>query len=67
LHAVSHSEEHLVVETDSETDLKVGDCLYGVPSHICPTVALYSEAIVIEGGKASGKWRIEARSRHLSI
>jgi len=67
LHAVSHSEEHLVVETDSDTDLKVGDCLYGIPSHICPTVALYSEAVVIEAGNASAKWRIEARSRHLSI
>jgi D-serine deaminase-like pyridoxal phosphate-dependent protein len=67
LRSVSHSEEHLVVETDSDTDLKVGDCLYGIPSHICPTVALYSEAVVIEAGKASAKWRIEARSRHLSI
>ena len=67
LRGVSHSEEHLVVEVDTATDLRVGDCLYGVPWHICPTVALYSQAVVVEQGKATTEWRIEARSRHLAV
>src|SRR5262249_43410248 len=67
LRAVSHSEEHLVVESDIELDLNIGDCLYGVPSHVCPTVALYSMAVVVEQSQAAAEWRIEARSRHLSI
>jgi D-serine deaminase-like pyridoxal phosphate-dependent protein len=67
LRAVAHSEEHLVVETDEETELQVGDCLYGVPWHICPTMALYSQAVVVEQGKASSEWPIEARARHLTI
>jgi D-serine deaminase-like pyridoxal phosphate-dependent protein len=62
---VMHSEEHLVVETNEFNDWKTGDCLFGIPWHICPTVALYSEAIVIKDGRAVERWRIEARDRRL--
>jgi D-serine deaminase-like pyridoxal phosphate-dependent protein len=65
--AVMHSEEHLVVETDRSQDFKVGDCLYGVPWHICPTVALHSEAFVIEDGRAVGTWQVAARERRLTV
>jgi D-serine deaminase-like pyridoxal phosphate-dependent protein len=65
--AVAHSEEHLVVETDAPTDLKVGDCLLGVPWHICPTVALHREAVVIQQHRAGERWRVEARDRHVGI
>ncbi len=65
--AISHSEEHLVVETASASSFAVGDCLYGVPRHICPTVALYSETTVIRGGHASENWRVTARERRLTI
>ena len=66
LRAVSHSEEHLVVEGEPDGPLKIGDGLYGVPCHVCPTVALYSQATVIEHSKAVGEWPIEARARHLT-
>jgi D-serine deaminase-like pyridoxal phosphate-dependent protein len=62
--AVMHSEEHLVVET-ARTGLKLGDCLYGIPWHICPTVALYSEAVVIEKGRIAGRWKVAARDREV--
>ena len=65
--AVLHSEEHLVIETENAAEWNVGDCLYGVPWHICPTVALHSEAIVIDNGKISGSWKIAARERRLTI
>jgi D-serine deaminase-like pyridoxal phosphate-dependent protein len=65
--AVGHSEEHLVVETDDARDWNVGDCLYGIPWHVCPTVALYAEAAVIEAGRAADRWRIAARDRHLQF
>jgi D-serine deaminase-like pyridoxal phosphate-dependent protein len=64
---VAHNEEHLVVEADHHSDFKVGDCLYGIPWHICPTVALHSEAIVIEGGRSAGAWKVAARDRRLTI
>jgi len=65
--AVSHSEEHLVVETARAGELKVGDCCYGIPWHICPTVALYSEAVVIRDGRARSPWKISARERRLTL
>jgi D-serine deaminase-like pyridoxal phosphate-dependent protein len=64
---VMHSEEHLVVETEFADRFDVGDCLYGVPKHICPTVALYDEATVIEQNEAVDRWLIGARSRRLGI
>ncbi len=65
--AVMHSEEHLVVETPAAANFAVGDCIYAVPRHICPTCALYAEAVVVENGHASGHWAIVARDRALTI
>ena len=62
-----HSEEHLVVETRVAGELHVGDCLYGIPWHICPTVALYAEANVVAGGEIVERWAIEARARRLTV
>lgn len=64
---VGHSEEHLVLETADADALAVGDPLYGVPWHICPTVALHAEAVVVRDGRAADRWPIDARSRRLSI
>jgi D-serine deaminase-like pyridoxal phosphate-dependent protein len=64
---VVHSEEHLTIETGRAGEFKVGDCLYGVPYHVCPTVALHREAIVIEGGQIIGRWQVAARDRILTV
>jgi D-threonine aldolase len=60
---VGHSEEHLVIE--SAADLKVGQALYAIPRHICPTVALHSEVWFVEKGKPSRAVEVTARSRRL--
>jgi D-serine deaminase-like pyridoxal phosphate-dependent protein len=65
--AVGHSEEHLVIETPRAPEFAVGDCIYGVPRHICPTVALHSHAVVVREGRAETMWRISARDRALTI
>jgi D-serine deaminase-like pyridoxal phosphate-dependent protein len=67
--AVGHSEEHLVVELDSARaqEIPVGMCVYGVPRHICPTVALHSEAIVVRNGTTTERWKVVARERRLSV
>ncbi len=65
--ALSHSEEHLVIETKYAGRFAVGDCLFGVPRHICPTVALYSEASVVRDGRVTERWRILARDRRLTV
>src|SRR5882672_1642700 len=40
---VVHSEEHLVIETPRAAAFSVGAPIYGIPRHVCPTVALHSE------------------------
>jgi 3-hydroxy-D-aspartate aldolase len=64
---VVHSEEHLVIETPHADQFAVGDCLYGIPWHICPTVALHSEAVVVREGHATERWTVAARERRLTI
>jgi hypothetical protein len=41
--------------------------VYGIPVHICPTVARYEAASVVERGRAVGEWRITARNRRITI
>jgi len=62
---VTHSEEHLVIESARAAELPVGSALYAVPWHICPTVALYDEAVVVRGTRADERWPITARGRSL--
>ncbi len=66
-HFVGHSEEHLVLETPAADALAVGDVLYGIPWHVCPTVALHSEAFVVRDGRVDERWTIAARARRLTI
>ena len=60
---IMHSEEHLVIETPLADRFQVGDALYGIPWHICPTCALHAQAVVAHEGRASGTWRVDARDR----
>ena len=60
---VVHSEEHLVIRTPQADQYEVGDLIYGVPAHICPTMALHEYVYVAEDGKVEDKWQVAARSR----
>jgi D-serine deaminase-like pyridoxal phosphate-dependent protein len=64
---VGQSEEHLVVDAGKNHHYKIGDVLYGLPYHVCPTVALYERAITIEDNKISGEWKNIARDRKINI
>ena len=65
--AVVHSEEHLVLETERAAEFPVGTALYGIPWHICPTVALHDRVHVVHEGRAGDTWPVAARARRLSI
>jgi D-serine deaminase-like pyridoxal phosphate-dependent protein len=67
LKMISQSEEHLVVDAGRGHDYKVGDVLYGLPYHICPSVALYERAITIENNAISAEWTNVARDRKINI
>ena len=64
---ISQSEEHLVVEGSSLANLAPGDPLWAIPTHVCPTCALYSWAYVVDGGVVVDRWRVEARDRVLGV
>lgn len=64
---VSQSEEHLVIELPTNHPRKVGDVLYGIPIHICPTCALYDAAIVVENNEVKEQWKIVARDRKITV
>jgi D-serine deaminase-like pyridoxal phosphate-dependent protein len=64
---VGHSEEHLVLETDRAGEFEVGSTFYGMPWHICPTVALHSDAVVVRKGRAEERWRVVGRARSITI
>ncbi|MFO7694204.1 MAG: D-TA family PLP-dependent enzyme [Vicinamibacterales bacterium] len=63
----THNEEHLVIEPSDAGRYRPGDVVYGIPIHICPTVARYESACVVEHGRFTGEWRIAARNRRISI
>jgi len=67
LKPVGQSEEHLVLETNEHHSYKVGDVLYGLPYHVCPTVALYERVFTIESGRVSGEWKNISRDRRITI
>ncbi len=63
----AHNEEHLVIETPEADRFRVGDVAYGMPVHICPTVARYETASIVENGRCTGEWRIVARNRKITV
>ena len=64
---VIHSEEHLVLQTPAADQFPVGSLVYGIPKHICPTVALHSHVWIVENRRVSKSWRVLARDRIITI
>ncbi|MDR0505825.1 MAG: D-TA family PLP-dependent enzyme [Dysgonamonadaceae bacterium] len=64
---VAHSEEHLVVEVPDSRYYPAGSVLYGIPEHICPTVALYEKVFVVSGNNIKTSWKVIARDRCINI
>ncbi len=63
----SQSEEHLVLKVPRDSYYHVGDVLYGVPVHICPTVALYDKAYVVNDNNIVTSWKVIARNRTITV
>lgn len=64
---IAHSEEHLVLKTEEPHHFQVGDVLYGIPHHICPTVNLYDSPYAVVDQKVNARWQTTARSRKIEI
>lgn len=46
---------------------QIGSVLYVLPTHICPTVALYAYAFVAGSGRVMDKWEIAGRDRCINL
>lgn len=63
---VLSSEEHWVFAMKPDyLDLRpaIGTVLYVIPTHICPTTAMYDAAYVVSNGKLADIWQVSARER----
>ena len=67
LKPIGQSEEHLVLEPAGNHSFKIGDVLYGLPYHICPTVALYDKVYTAEDHEIKSEWKNIARTRKINI
>lgn len=64
---VSQSEEHLVVKCADNSTNVVGDPVYAIPMHICPTVAKYPRLMVVDKGVIKDTWEVAARNYKITI
>ena len=67
---VIQNEEHWVVRVPEEhiADIPpIGTELFAIPTHVCPTSALYPAVPVVENGKVTGWWNVAARDRRLTL
>lgn len=63
------SEEHWTfrMEPGYESNCpKIGEEFFVIPTHICPTSALYPSVVVVENGKIVGQWSVSARNRQIT-
>ncbi len=62
------SEEHLPMEAPAGAELpKVGQALYLLPRHICPSVNQFDEALLIEDGRIVGHEPVAARGHEHAL
>jgi D-serine deaminase-like pyridoxal phosphate-dependent protein len=64
---ILQSEEHLVIRTPDAASFNPGDVIYAMPAHVCTTVALHRQALVVDRGQVVERWNIVGRDRELTI
>lgn len=62
------SEEHLPIDVPEGAPLPaIGEYLYLVPRHVCPTVNNFDHALIVENGLITGIEAVTARGREIPI
>jgi D-serine deaminase-like pyridoxal phosphate-dependent protein len=67
LKPIGHSEEHMVFTVEGENNFQVGDVLYGIPYHVCPTIALHDQPAIVENHEIVKYWETVARNRRITV
>lgn len=60
---LSPSEEHLPIRVTGGAGPAVGDLLYLLPRHICPTVNNFDSALLVSDGRLAAVEKVSARGR----
>jgi D-serine deaminase-like pyridoxal phosphate-dependent protein len=61
------SEEHLVMKVEERERFHIGHALHGIPRHVCPSVSMHGEAVIIENHQIADRWPITARNRRITV
>jgi D-serine deaminase-like pyridoxal phosphate-dependent protein len=61
------SEEHLPIEVSAGEIPAIGELLYLIPRHVCPTVNNFDDAVIVEGGRAVSVERVTARGHEAPL
>jgi D-serine deaminase-like pyridoxal phosphate-dependent protein len=64
---LSPSEEHLPLEVTSSPAPSVGDLLYLIPRHVCPTVNNFDLALLVRNGEIEAVEKVSARGREAPL
>jgi D-serine deaminase-like pyridoxal phosphate-dependent protein len=58
------SEEHgIVTLPEDEPGFQVGDRVEIIPNHVCPSVNLMEELVVVRDGRVIDRWPVAARGK----
>jgi D-serine deaminase-like pyridoxal phosphate-dependent protein len=61
------SEEHLPIEVSAGRVPAIGELLYLIPRHVCPTVNNFDDAVIVERGRAVGVEHVTARGHEMPL
>jgi D-serine deaminase-like pyridoxal phosphate-dependent protein len=61
------SEEHLPIEVSAGAVPAIGELLYLIPRHVCPTVNNFDDAVIVEGGRVVGVEHVTARGHEAPV
>jgi D-serine deaminase-like pyridoxal phosphate-dependent protein len=64
---INHSEEHLVIASPDADKHAIGEVVYALPMHICPTIALHEKVYVVRDREVKETWDVVARKRIYSL
>jgi D-serine deaminase-like pyridoxal phosphate-dependent protein len=65
---LSPSEEHLPIEVQGSTSgPQIGEALYLLPRHVCPTVNNFDDALLVRNGEIESVEKVSARGRETPL
>ncbi len=61
------SEEHLPIEISGGAVPAIGELLYLIPRHVCPTVNNFDDAVIVENGRVVAVEHVTARGHEVPL